>query len=113
MPQRQANDCATPDQPPVEPLSDTRTIDALTAHLATLRTAHLATLRELVFKADALVIQERERVDAERHRADRERVRADAERDRADYLAARLETLRWRRLRRRRGAPSPNANWPS
>jgi DNA primase len=92
-PQRRANDCATPDQPPVEPLSDTRTIDALTAHLATLRTDYLATLRELVFKADALVIHEREQVDAERQRADRERVRADAERDRADHLAARLETL--------------------
>ena len=93
MPQRRANDCATPDQPPVEPLSDARTIDALTAHLATLRTDYLATLRELVFKADALVIHEREQVDAERQRADRERVRADAERDRADHLAARLETL--------------------
>ncbi len=86
MPQRRPKeDRPTPDQPPVEPLSDTRTIEALTAHLAT--------LREMLSKAEALTGLERERADAERQRADGERVRADAERDRADRLAARVEAL--------------------
>jgi hypothetical protein len=85
MPPRRLSDRPTPDQPPVEPLSDTRTIDALTAHIAT--------LREMLSKADVMTGVERERADAERQRADSERAVADAERDRANALAAKIETI--------------------
>src|SRR5215212_927870 len=96
MPQRRAKEPSdarpTPDQPPVEPASDTRTIDALESHIAT--------LKEMVAKAEALAGQYRERADGERQRADAERARADAERakaeaerDRADGLANQIREL--------------------
>src|SRR3954463_2033535 len=46
MQPRRSSERPTPAQPPVEPLSDTRTIDALTAHIVT--------LREMVTKAETL-----------------------------------------------------------
>src|SRR3954469_11071649 len=92
MPTRRSSDRPTPEQSPVEPLSDTRTIDALTAHITT--------LREMLAKADAMTAVERERAELERERADGERLRADseralagAERDRANALALKIETI--------------------
>jgi DNA primase len=89
MPQRRAKEPSdarpTPDQPPVEPASDTRTIDALESHIAT--------LKEMVAKAEALAGQYRERADGERQRADAERAKAEAERDRADGLANQIREL--------------------
>ena len=82
----------TSDQPPIEPRSDTRTIEALESHIAT--------LKEMVAKAEALAGQyrdrahgERQREDAERARADAERAKAEAERDRADRLATQIREL--------------------
>ena len=66
----------TAGQPPVEPPSDGRTLDAM-----------IASLRELVERADAEAGRERERAADERSRADRER-------DRADGIAAELARVR-------------------
>jgi hypothetical protein len=92
MQQRRSSDRPTPEQPPVEPLSDTRTIDALTAHIVTLREM-VAKAETLAAKADAMAAFERERADAERNRADSERVRADSERERANALNEKIETI--------------------
>jgi hypothetical protein len=96
MPQRRPKEPSdtrpTPDQPPVCPPSDTRTVEALESHIAT--------LKEMVAKAEALAEQyreraqgERQRADAERARAEAERAKAEAERDRADGLAAQIHEL--------------------
>jgi DNA primase len=89
MPQRRTKEPSdtrpTPDQPPVEHPSDTRTIEALENHIAT--------LKDMVAKSEALAAQYHERAEGERQRADTERARADAERDRADRLTARIEEL--------------------
>jgi len=96
LPQRRTKESSdtrpTPEQPPVEPPSDTRTIEALESHIAT--------LKDMVAKAEALAGQYRDRADGERQRADAERARADtkrakaeAERDRADGLATQIHEL--------------------
>jgi hypothetical protein len=59
----------TPEQPPVEQLADSRVLEALEEHIATLK---------------AMVVKAEEAAERERHRADREGVRADAERARAE-----------------------------
>jgi hypothetical protein len=92
MPSRRSSDCPTPDQPPVEPLSDTRTIDALTAHIVTLREM-VAKAETLAAKADAMTAVERERADMERKRANSERALADSERERANALNEKIETI--------------------
>ena len=76
----------TPERPPVDHLADDRTLDALDAHIATLKT--------MVAKAEHTAERERERTAEERDRADVERARADAERNKADSLAAKLAVLR-------------------
>lgn len=70
---------STPEKPPLEHLADERTLDALDAHIATLKT--------MVTKAEHTAERERDR-------ADRERDRADGERDKAEAVAAKLLVLR-------------------
>ena len=76
----------TAELPPVDHQADTRTLDALDAHIATLKT--------MVAKAEHTAERERERMAEERVRADAERARADGERNRADSLAAELVKVR-------------------
>jgi hypothetical protein len=96
LPQRRSKEAPdtrpTPNQPPVASPTETRTIEALESHIAT--------LKDMVAKAEALAGQyrdrvhgERQRADAERARADTERAKAEAERDRADGLAAQVHEL--------------------
>ena len=53
--------------------------------------AHIATLKRMTAKAEEIAAQERDRADAERSRADRERERADVERARADELQRHIQ----------------------
>ena len=76
----QASDASpTGEQPAVDPLADTRTIEALDAHIATLKT---------------MVAKVEHEAERERARTADERARADAERVRADGIAAELAKVR-------------------
>lgn len=80
------DDRPTGGQKPVELLADVRTIEALDAHIATLKT--------MFAKVEHEAERERARTVDEWVRADAERERADTERDRADGIAAELARVR-------------------
>ena len=81
-----SDDCPTPEQPPGEPLADTRALEALNEHIVT--------LKGMVAKAEEVAERERLRAEREGVRAETERLRSDAERARADELAKRLDEVR-------------------
>jgi len=70
---------------PEERPDETRTVDALEAHIAS--------LREMLARGDRALEREREQVTEERRRADQERERYEAERQRTNELVTEIRTL--------------------